>query len=140
MAKVSISGSTARSILANGLSIKLVDSVHTSGLTVAFTRDSGETTTCMVEECIRGAMAESTKETIKMIRSTDKAPMYGLTVVPTLAAGRMENNMEQESTSRAMEPHVKEFGLMESVVTGPMRFTTALNDRSEESKSYIFRL
>lgn len=86
----------------------------------------------MVEECIRGAMAESTKETIKTIRSTDRAPMYGLTVVPTLAVGRMENNTELESTSRATEPRAKGFGLMENEVTGPMKFTTVLSDRSKE--------
>lgn len=103
--------------------------VHTSGPTGAFMRDSGETTTCMVEECIRGAMAESTRETIKTIKSTDKALMYGQTVVLILAVGRMENNTEQESTSRATEPRAKGFVQMESAVIGPMRFTIALSDK-----------
>jgi len=63
------------------------------------TKELGETIRCTEAVCIRGKMAEDTKVTTSMIKSTVSEPICGLMGVSTTACGRMVLSMEKVPSS-----------------------------------------
>jgi len=87
MAKEFTNGQTALASVADGLTIKLMDSEFISGLTVVDLRVTGKITTCMDEATTLGQMEEVTKVNILTIKSMDKAYIPGQTADNIMDSG-----------------------------------------------------
>ena len=75
-------------------------------LTVLSTKESGKTTNNMVLGRKSGLMDLSTQVNMLILRRKERANMYGLMVISTLAVGKLMLLMEKESTVGLMAGNI----------------------------------
>lgn len=78
-------------------------------------KENGKAITWRASECILGTMEESTKESIKMIRSTGMGSTYGPITGSTWEIGVRESSMGWAAIDRSMTNRLNMgYGKMES--------------------------